>query len=119
MSSALDEAIDALQRAIGQVEDERRQLEAALNQLEADGRGRRRGPRPAGRKIARHGQRLQQMLDVLEANPGIKPAEAARRIGITPTHAYGLIRKLRERGELPAQGKEQADAAKGSQAQAS
>lgn len=107
MSSTLDAAADALRRAISELDEERRRLEAALRQLEGDGRGSGGRGRTGRRRIAQRGERLEQMRRVLRENPGIKASEAARLIGITPTHAYGLIRRLRERGELPPAGEPQ------------
>jgi len=88
---------------------EHERLEAALTALESTGekrlprrgragRGRGRGPTTARR--AGRGERRQQLLDVLTAEPGLRPSEAAKRMGINPAQLHALARRLEEAGEL-------------------
>ena len=90
---------------------EHERLQAALTALESSvgeksapprrgraGRGRGRGPTTAGR--AGRGERRQQLLEVLNGEPGLRPSEAAKRMGINPAQLHALARRLEEGGEL-------------------
>ena len=73
---------------------EHERLQAALTALEASGgeksqpdrgRGRTGGPRrrtSSGR--AGRGERRQQLLRVMQAEPGVRPSKAAQQMGIIP-----------------------------------
>jgi hypothetical protein len=54
-------------------------------------------PKRRGRKAGRapRGQRREQLLNAVEANPGARPAELARAIGVKPAQAHNLIAKAR------------------------
>src|SRR5215210_4034440 len=75
---------------------EHAELERALSALEANeqerlprgraGRGRGRGRTTASR--AGRGERRQQLFEVLNAEPGLRPSEAARRLGINPSQLH-------------------------------
>jgi len=58
-------------------------------------RARRSSSSRAGR-----GERRQQLLRVVQAEPGIRPSEAARQMGINPSQLHSLSRRLEEGGEL-------------------
>ena len=49
---------------------------------------------------AGRGERRQQLLRVVQAEPGIRPSEAARQMGINPSQLHSLSRRLEEGGEL-------------------
>src|SRR5829696_9135921 len=88
---------------------EHERLQAALTALEGSGsekrlprlgragRGRGRGPSTSGR--AGRGERRQQLLEVLSAQPGLRPSEAAK-MGINPAQLHALVRRLEEEGAL-------------------
>ena len=89
---------------------EHERLQAALNALEGSrgeqsvprrgraGRGRGRGPTTARR--AGRGERRQQLLDVLNAEPGLRPSEAAKRMGVNPAQVHALIKRTEGEGVL-------------------
>jgi hypothetical protein len=60
------------------------------------GRGRRR----TSASRAGRGERRQQLLRVVQAEPGIRPSKAARQMGINPSQLHALSRRLEEGGEL-------------------
>jgi transcriptional regulator with GAF, ATPase, and Fis domain len=86
---------------------ERDQLRAALEALEA-GEGPKRASRRTNRQRGRpstsrragRGERRTQLLELLRTEPGLRPAEAARRMGINPAQLHSLARRLEEGGEL-------------------
>ena len=90
---------------------EREKLEralAALEQLEPaarqDGsrparRARRRPSARAAGERAPRGQRRQQLLALVAANPGITPTNAAQLMGVSPSQVSTLARRLEQAGE--------------------
>src|SRR5215210_745983 len=89
---------------------EHERLQAALKALEGSrgdksvprrgraGRGRGHGPTTSRR--AGRGERRQQLLDVLNAEPGLRPSEADKRIGINPAQLHALVKRTEEEGAL-------------------
>jgi hypothetical protein len=89
---------------------EHERLQAALSALEGSGgqksqprRGRggtgpRRRQTSSGR--ASRGERRQQLLRVVQAEPGVRPSKAAHQMGINPAQLHSLSRRLEEAGEL-------------------
>lgn len=55
-------------------------------------------------KRAPRGQRQEQLLAAIKQNPGARPAELARAIGINPSQVHGLLRKARARKLIAKQG---------------
>ena len=45
---------------------------------------------------APRGQRRQQLLTALKANPGARPSEIAREIGVSANQVHGLIKAARK-----------------------
>jgi hypothetical protein len=87
---------------------ERDQLRSALAALDGEQAGekrratrakRQRG-RPTTSRRAGRGQRRKQLLDILQAEPGLRPSEAARRIGIHPAQLHALAKRAEEDGAL-------------------
>jgi hypothetical protein len=95
---------------LSELDAEAKKLERALGSLgEASGPPRRLSPRPSKSiaapskpkrtlapkskrtKRAARGQRRDQLLAAIKAEPGARPAELARSIGIRPTQAHALI----------------------------
>ena len=86
---------------------ERDRLRAALEALEAgeapkrtSRRTNRQRGRPTVSPRAGRGERRTQLLELLRTEPGLRPAEAARRMGINPAQLHSLARRLEENGEL-------------------
>lgn len=117
MPDTIDDARRMIESRIAEIETEARQLEPALAHLvgsqgtgprrrRARGKGtrtstsptpatpRKGSPQKAGKRAAR-GERQRQLLAAIEANPGARPSELARSIGIRPTQVSVLIAKAR------------------------
>jgi hypothetical protein len=109
----IEDARRLIESRLAELQAEARQLERALASLgEGSGPSRRRPGRPSSsaapakprhtlaprRKRARRaarGQRREQLLAAIEANPGARPSEIARAIRISPTQVSVLIAKAR------------------------
>ena len=94
---------------------ERERLERALQALEGLGDGpveaeaapraaRRRDSRPQRRRAPR-GQRRDELLRLVKGSPGLSVSEAARQIGISPSQAFSLVRRLEEEGTVRREGR--------------
>jgi hypothetical protein len=88
---------------------EHERLQEALSALEGSSRdssvhARRRGgggrPRKRSSGRAGRGERRQQLLRVVQAEPGVRPSKAAQQMGIAPAQLHSLSRRLEEAGEL-------------------
>jgi transcriptional regulator with GAF, ATPase, and Fis domain len=86
---------------------ERDRLRAALEALEAGespkGAARRASTqrrRPTTSRRAGRGERRTQLLELLQTEPGLRPSDAARQMGIKPAQLHSLARRLEENGEL-------------------
>jgi predicted 2-oxoglutarate/Fe(II)-dependent dioxygenase YbiX len=92
--------------------EEQRRLQRALEALEkVDGR-RTRGQSTRGRltsgtrtrrtprRRARRGERREELLKAIRENPGSRPADLARTIGVPPSQAHSLLRRLQEDKEV-------------------
>ncbi len=106
---------DLLERAKGEIRErlaeldplveERDRLRAALEALEA-GESPKRASRRASRgrpttsRRAGRGERRTQLLELLQAEPGLRPSEAARRMAVNPPQVHSLARRLEEEGAL-------------------
>lgn len=102
MSEAIDRARSAIQSRLAELDAEAKDLERALASLgettvrrpghprkSSAAKGRRKGTRAA------RGQRRDQILAAIKANPGARPAELARTIGISANQVHALIAKAR------------------------
>ena len=90
---------------------ERERLARALEALEGVGghdpppatapRPRRRAAAPAKRpRRAAAGQRREGLLQLVKGAPSLSVSEAARQIGISPSQAFSLVRRLEEEGAV-------------------
>jgi hypothetical protein len=114
-SSALDKARSALAEQIAALDAERDQLQRALDQLGGAParRGRPRGsasqPKARGRRRAggRGGSapRRDQALRLIKANPGIRPSELARKMGVAAPYIYRVVPPLVDEGKVKRDGK--------------
>ena len=87
--------------------EERDRLRAALEALEggeSEKRASRRASgqrgRPTTSRRAGRGERRTQLLEVLQAEPGLRPSEAAQRMAVNPSQVHSLVRRLEEEGAL-------------------
>ncbi|MCW2980478.1 MAG: hypothetical protein JWO14_2205 [Solirubrobacterales bacterium] len=115
MTDTIDDARQLIQSRLADISAEARQLERALVGLgEGTVRKRRRGrprgsapalvtppkrkraPRkPKRAKRAARGQRREELLAAIKANPGARPSALAKEMGVRPTQVSVLIAKAR------------------------
>ena len=87
--------------------EERNRLRAALEALDG-GEGPKQAPRRASRQRGRpttsrragRGERRTQLLELLQAEPGLRPSEAAKRMAVNPSQIHSLVRRLEDQGAL-------------------
>lgn len=105
-----DEAQQLIEEHIASLDEKKSQLERALAHLKGPagregearpGREPGAGNRPQGqgggpRTQAPRGARRKEVIADLKANPGSRPGEIAKRLGIAPTHAQTILSKLVE-----------------------
>jgi hypothetical protein len=123
----VEQAVGLIRDQIQELDQERRRLERALKSLVDSRPGsaakrsttRRRPRRPAPAPVrragkplrprtnlrAKQGQRQQQFIDAVAANPGASPRELSEKIGISSNQVYALARKARESRQIVKQGK--------------
>jgi hypothetical protein len=87
---------ERLQKALTALDQSSREKSSAPRSRGTGGRGRRRTS--SGR--AGRGERREQLLRLVQAEPGIRPSAAARQMGINPSQLHALSRRLEEGGEL-------------------
>jgi predicted Rossmann fold nucleotide-binding protein DprA/Smf involved in DNA uptake len=107
MADAVDQARRAIQTRLNEIDDETRQIKQALIHL-GDGRPNRsrapRNSRPTGRRAPR-GERQQQFLAAVKKKPGARGGEIAKEMGVPPSQAYSLARRLQQDGQIRKRGK--------------
>jgi hypothetical protein len=108
VSNTVDQARTLLERRLRELDDERKQVEAALAGL---GRTARRGPgRPrrtgGGRRRRRGSTRADQAVRMIESNPGISVSELGRRMKLNhPNYLYRVLPDLEKEGRIKRQGR--------------
>ena len=113
--SAIDKARAALEEQIAALDDERGRIERALAELGGTSprRGRPRGAsaKPADARPSRRSggnrttPRRDQALRLIRANPGIRPSELARKMGVAAPYIYRVIPPLIDDGKVKKDGK--------------
>lgn len=111
-SDAINDARRLIQARLAELEVEVERLERALKSLGESTSSRAVRPRiAAGIKRqrkgerAKRGQRRKQLLAAIKANPGARPSDVAREIGISANHVHSLIAKARKDKLLIRKGK--------------
>jgi hypothetical protein len=99
-----------IEKALGEVENERARLMRALGALggpdgEKSAEKARARPRatdrgPAKTKRAARGQRQAEFLALVKARPGAPMAEMAREMGVRPQQLYPIARRLSAEGSI-------------------
>lgn len=102
----MSETIDSVRKLIAdrlrELDVEAKQLERALRSMGESDRSRSAAPKPrrkraAGKRRRRsqapRGRRREQLLAAIKANPGARPSELARKVGVSPSQIHSLIRK--------------------------
>ena len=107
VSNTVDQARTLLERRLRELDDERKQVEAALAGL---GRSARRGPgRPAPedrpRRRRRGSTRADQAVRIIKQNPGITVSELGRKMKLNhPNYLYRVLPDLQKEGRIKRKG---------------
>ena len=105
VSNTVDQARTLLERRLKELDDERRQVEAALAGL---GKTVRRGPgrpRGAGRRRRRGSTRADQAVKLIADNPGIKVSELGKKMNLNhPNYLYRILPDLEKEGRIRRKG---------------
>jgi hypothetical protein len=106
VSNTVDQARTLLERRLRELDDERKQVEAALAGL---GKSARRGPgRPAGssRRRRRGRTRADQAVRIISSNPGITVSELGKKMKLNhPNYLYRVLPDLEKEGRIKRSGK--------------
>jgi hypothetical protein len=106
VSNTVDQARTLLERRLRELDDERRQVQAALAGL---GKGARRGPgrpRGTGRRRRRGGTRADQAVKIITENPGIGVSELGRKMKLNhPNYLYRVLPGLEKDGRIKRRGR--------------
>jgi len=105
VSNTVDQARTLLERRLRELNDERRQVEAALAGL---GKSTRRSPgRPRGtsRRRRRGSTRADQAVKIISDNPGIKVSELGKKMKLNhPNYLYRVLPSLEKEGRIKRRG---------------
>jgi hypothetical protein len=105
VSDTVDQARTLLERRLRELDDERKQVEAALSGL---GKSARRGPgRPRGatRRRRRGSTRADQAVKIIGENPGIKVSELGKKMKLNhPNYLYRVLPDLEKEGRIRRKG---------------
>jgi hypothetical protein len=106
VSNTVDQARTLLERRLRELDDERRQVQAALAGL---GKGARRGPgrpRGTGPRRRRGGTRADQAVKIITENPGIGVSELGRKMKLNhPNYLYRVLPGLEKDGRIKRRGR--------------
>jgi hypothetical protein len=106
VSNTVDQAKTLLERRLRELDEERRQVEAALAGL---GRTARRGPsrpRVGGARRRRGSTRADQAVRTIKQNPGITVSELGRKMRLKhPNYLYRVLPDLEKEGRIKRQGR--------------
>jgi predicted transcriptional regulator len=108
VSHAVQQAADLLKSRLAELDQERKQLETSLKALTGSNGSRRGAGRPkSSRSNARapRGQRREQVIVYVQKNPGSRPSEVAKALGVSANQVHGLFSKLRKDKMVKKQGK--------------
>jgi hypothetical protein len=106
VSNTVDQARTLLERRLRELDDERKQVEAALAGL---GKSARRGPgRPRSSNTRRRGggTRADQAVRIIKQNPGITVSELGKKMKLNaPNYLYRVLPDLQKEGRIRRKGK--------------
>jgi hypothetical protein len=107
VSNTVDQARTLLERRLRELDEERRQVEAALAGLGRSvkrGRGRPRGS--VTRRGRRGSTRADQAVKIIAQNPGIGVAELGRKMRLkAPNYLYRVLPDLEKEGRIKRKGR--------------
>ncbi len=105
MPNTVDQARTLLERRLKELNDERKQVEAALAGL---GRSAKRSPgrpRGGGRRRRRGSTRADQAVKIISDNPGIKVSELGKKMKLNhPNYLYRVLPDLEKEGRVRRKG---------------
>jgi hypothetical protein len=106
VSNTVDQARTLLERRLRELDDERKQVEAALAGL---GKSARRGPgrrRSSDTRRRRGGTRADQAVRLIKQNPGITVSELGKKMKLNaPNYLYRVLPDLQKEGRIRRKGK--------------
>ncbi len=106
VSNTVDQARTLLERRLRELDEERKQVEAALAGL---GKSARRGPgrpRGAGQRRRRGSTRANQAVRIIGQNPGITVSELGRKMKLNhPNYLYRVLPDLEKDGRIKRMGR--------------
>jgi len=109
VSNTVDQARTLLERRLRELDDERKQVEAALVGL---GRGSRRGPSRRRRSSTgatrrrRGSTRADQAVRIIKQNPGITVSDLGKKMKLNhPNYLYRVLPDLQKEGRIKRKGK--------------
>jgi predicted Rossmann fold nucleotide-binding protein DprA/Smf involved in DNA uptake len=107
MPDVLDQAREAIEARLKELEAEARRLNSALRGLgvgkPAGGRRRLATKRRSTTRAPR-GQRQAQFLTAVKKNPGTPVSEIAKESGVSPNQLYTIARRLHKQGRIRKRG---------------
>lgn len=108
VSNTVDQARTLLERRLRELDDERKQVEAALAGLGRSAR--RRVGRPRGTSATtrrrRGSTRADQAVRIITQNPGITVSELGRKMKLNhPNYLYRVLPDLQKEGRIKRRGK--------------
>ena len=106
VSNTVDQAKTLLERRLRELDDERKQVQAALTGL-GKSAARRAPSRPSSRRRRRRGgTRADQAVKIITQNPGITVSELGKKMRLKhPNYLYRVLPDLQKEGRIKRKGK--------------
>jgi hypothetical protein len=107
VSNTVDQARTLLERRLRELDDERKQVEAALAGLGRSARRRVGRRRATGTTRRRRGStRADQAVRIIKQNPGISVSELGKKMKLNhPNYLYRVLPDLQKEGRIKRRGK--------------
>ena len=107
VSNTVDQARTLLERRLRELDDERKQVEAALTGLGKSAVRRvPRRSRATGRRRRRGSTRADQAVRIIKQNPGITVSELGKKMKLNhPNYLYRVLPELQKDGRIKRKGK--------------
>ena len=107
-SNTVEKARTLLERRLRELDDERRQVKAALAGLDGGAKGSAGRPRArtGPRRRQRRGTRADQAVRIIRQNPGISVSELGRKMKLNhPNYLYRVLPDLQKDGRIKRDGR--------------
>jgi hypothetical protein len=106
VSNTVDQARALLERRLRELDDERKQVVAALAGLGKSARRGPRRPRSSDTRRRRGGTRADQAVRIIKQNPGISVSELGKKMKLNaPNYLYRVLPDLQKEGRIRRKGK--------------